>query len=264
MLMHLLFALLALVFPLCASYPHTDKQRLAVQQIFDAFGLSDPDRECPLLWIQSGKERWDFDQRFEKRSEELLPLFQQAGLLDEVLPDKEAYDAILIHGATWTALQKRLLFAYELLEKGVQCRTLVFLGGYRALKDEEKTLDPSLATEMDMIHWLYLCTPRPEEMTGIEVEFIEGPAVWPNQRATTKDAGMAWLASCPKARSCLAISNQPYVEYQQAVLRSLLPEDYELETAGPGVSFTPSVALLLDTLGKIWITSAPIEGHARR
>lgn len=53
------------------------------------------------------------------------------------------------------------------------------------------------------------------------------------------------------------------VAYQQAVVRALLPFDFELETAGPTPASPPSVALLLDTLAKeiFWISLIPLHGQ---
>jgi hypothetical protein len=88
-------------------------------------------------------------------------------------------------------------------------------------------------------------------MESIPVVFTNAPAQPGAKRATTRDTIREWLSEKPIPGKCLAISNQPYVEYQQAVTVRLLPEDFSLEAVGPPIDGTPSVAILLDTLGRL-------------
>jgi hypothetical protein len=48
----------------------------------------------------------------------------------------------------------------------------------------------------------------------------------------------------------LFISNQPYIEYQNAIVSVLIPEGFSFETVGFSILEPPSVAIMLDTLGK--------------
>src|SRR5689334_8402774 len=43
-------------------------------------------------WLQKGKERWEFETRFEKLKDKLWPFFEKLGLLESVAPQKANYD----------------------------------------------------------------------------------------------------------------------------------------------------------------------------
>ena len=61
----------------------------------------------------------------------------------------------------------------------------------------------------------------------------------------------------------LAISNQPYVGYQNAVLQNLLPNTFGIETVGKSASPNIKITTALDTLarwlqqGYAFISSSP-------
>jgi hypothetical protein len=121
---------------------------------------------------------------------------------------------------------------------------LVFLTGERPLLDSEKEYLPGLQTESEMVRWVYEHSDLPKEIPPL---FIEVPMKG-NRRPNTLDTIHAWLQTDPHPITCLALSNQPYVHYQQAVLDRLLP--FSVETVGNAVIGNPSVALMLDTLAR--------------
>ena len=104
--------------------------------------------------------------------------------------------------------------------------------------------------ETDMVRWVYSRSTLPKD---VPVVFIDAPrkmkeGIW--VRPDTKDTIAEWLKTNPKMRYLLAVSNQPYVEYQNAVLGSLIPKGFKAETVGPAVQGEPTVALILDTIAK--------------
>lgn len=75
-------------------------------------------------------------------------------------------------------------------------------------------------TEADMAHVLFDQVQWPVDFKEIvEIEFVD-----------TGDTVKHWLLRNPRPGSVLSISNQPYVRYQHAVLKTLLPSTFELET----------------------------------
>jgi hypothetical protein len=135
------------------------------------------------------------------------------------------------------------------LKKGVHVNQIVFLTGERDLLDSEKQ-QCGLSLESEMVQWAYIRSDLPKE---IHVLFVNAPkkqraGVW--GRPQTIDTVAAWLGTNPQPGTCLGISNQPYVQYQDAVMRSLLPDTFTVETAGPAVQGEPTVALILDTIAK--------------
>jgi len=213
-----------------------------LQDILDYFSISV--EEVKEKWVQQGKERWEFDERYESERECVWPLFERARYIFEIAPTKMHYEYALVFGALLSTAQKRIAYLKELLERGIHFDRIVFLTGERLLLDSEKTLC-FCTTEKEMIEWVYEHSDLPKK---IPVLFIDSPMQ--EKRPTTKDTIDSWLETEPKIGSCLAISSQPYVLYQDSVLRSVISEEFEIETVGPQVTGNPTVALILDTVAK--------------
>lgn len=240
---------------LFAAYPATEDQKGALEEILDLFGLKASEtREC---WVQMGKERWEYDRRYEEMRPVLWPLFERAGLINEAFPSESYYDYLLIHGALLSRIEKRWCYACELWKKGIRFGEIVFLSGERAILESERKRATGASTEFDLMKWVYAQTALPEDMERIPTSFINAQAAPGMTRPTTRDTILAWLAEKPAAGKCLAISNQPYVHYQDAVVLSFLPSSFSLETVGPGVDDPPKISIFLDTLGKILLYSVP-------
>jgi len=46
------------------------------------------------------------------------------------------------------------------------------------------------------------------------------------------------------------VSNQPYVGYQEAVIRYVLPSSFYIDAIGPRAAYIPSMEILLDNFAK--------------
>lgn len=193
------------------------------------------------LWMQQGKERWQFENKFEELRPEVWPLLQAIGMVDEIKPAKTHYETVLVLGALLSRVQDRVDY---LISCGISFDQLVFLSGERPLLDSEKEQLPGLLTESEMVRWVYQQSALPKD---VSVLFIEVPMKGA-RRPNTLDTINAWLKTDPHPATCLAISNQPYVHYQGAVLNRLLP--FSAETVGNSVKGKPTVALMLDTLAR--------------
>jgi len=65
----------------------------------------------------------------------------------------------------------------------------------------------------------------------------------PTLQSTIRD----WMATSPAPGSCLAISTQPFVGYQEAACKFLLSDQYPVEGVGPGTeNVYPSADLDLE------------------
>jgi len=81
------------------------------------------------------------------------------------------------------------------------------------------------------------------------VEFVKTPmqgSIRPNTASTFK----LWLQSQPKPGSCLAISHQPFIGYQDAVAHNTLPHGFTVETIGKPAPV--NVLVHLDTIAR-WL-----------
>lgn len=232
------------------------------------FLIADPQEELCLLfdvpssgqpmldairekWIQQGKERWFFDARYEELKSQAFPLFQKMGMVDEINPQKSHYDVVVITGSLLPTFQKRLKF---LIKTGVTFDKIVFLTGDRPLHDSEKENLPDLKTEGEMIQWIYEQSEISKEPSSF---FILAP-MRGERRPNSLDTIKAWLEFEPNPKSCLIISSQPYVRYQGAIFERFLPFSFEM--VGPAITGSPTVALMLDTLGReIYYKQGEIE-----
>ncbi|MBX7065817.1 MAG: hypothetical protein K1X28_01170 [Parachlamydiales bacterium] len=220
------------------------------QQLYDLFGISDLNgvRE---KWIQQGKERWVFDQRYEDLKETVWPLFRELGMVEEIKPARKHYDTVVLLGALYSTFQRRLDY---LVNTGVTYDRIVLLSGERPLLDSEKAKLPGLSTEAEMVQWVYDHSPLSKDISAL---FISVPMKG-ERRPTTFDTILAWLETKPNPKWCLVISTQPYVHYQGAVFNRIFP--FYTEMAGPAITGSPTVALMLDTLGReIFFREGDIE-----
>ena len=191
------------------------------------------------LWMQQGKERWQFENKFEELRPAVWPLLQEMGMIDEIKPTKTHYETVIVLGALLSRVEDRVDY---LISCGISFDQLVFLSGERPLLDSEKEKLPGLLTESEMVRWVYEHSDLPKDHS---VLFIEVPMKG-ERRPNTLDTINAWLKTNPHPATCLANSNQPYVHYQGAVLDRLL--SFSAETVGNPVKGKPTVALMLDTL----------------
>jgi len=219
----------------------------AFEEILELFGVEEARVE--ELWMQKGKERWEFDKRYEYMRPTAWPYFEIAGLVFEAFPQSREYDYAIVFGALLATVEKRIAFLERLRERGVNFNEIVFLTGDRDLLLSERERS-GCRIESEMVEWAY----RQSDLSkDIPATFVFAPKQSESgflRCPRTHDTVEAWLRLSPTPGRCLAVSNQPYVGYQHAVLNSLLPRGFSLETVGPGIQGEPTVALMLDTIAK--------------
>ena len=255
------FSLLSQSVGFALSPPHAfeiQQENAAFDQLLCFFGIppnAEPEElvaETQRLWYQSGKERWELDARYEELRPQLWPLFEKMGLFQALKPSKNHYDYALVNGALLSSVEKRVAYLSSLCEQGIRFGQIVFLAGERPLQAFEKEqTSPLLSTEREMVEWVYRNSSLPKDLP---VQFVDAPmrqkadGTW--TRPHRSDTILAWLTQNPKKGSCLAISNQPHAAYEQAAARRALPPSFQLETVGPALTGSPSVALILETIAK--------------
>lgn len=229
-------------------------------------------------WLRKpGVERWQMEKKYEQLRPQLEPLFEPLGVIDEVQPSQKNYDQLLILGATVFRMRTRLAYALKLWDSGIRFNKLVFLVGQRPRDPEvespEKLFDrnntelairkdwqePTLipATETDMARMVVDQTDLPKDFKdSVEIIFMDTP-MQPTpdggtRRPSTADTIQLWLQKTHPQGPILAISNQPYVGYQHAVIKSFVPKELIIETAGPKADSKQSVDVMLDNLAR-WL-----------
>jgi len=188
-------------------------------------------------WLQAKKERWELDQRYEEMKEKALPILQRLGCIDPIYATKDQYDYALVLGAVGKAMERRLNFLYEEWEKGVRFKKIYLLTGERVLDPQRESFPLGLKYETDLFIHLFNAHPlsklAPMEVIDSPQElFPGGSSRRPNTASTVRD----FLKAKPNPGSCLVISTQPFVGYQEAVVKLFLPPSFAVECVGPGTT----------------------------
>jgi hypothetical protein len=232
-------------------------------------------QETQKQWLRAaGKERWQVDEVLAHRKDELLPLFAQLGLCNEVKVSQKKYDYVLLLGATTSRMWTRLNYAIQLWNQGVRFDHIVLLGSERPLDpaiESPQTLhglhDSSLLkrndfvplaelpkTEAQAFAYIFNQIALPDQMKSVPLTIIDSKMrTNPDntvKRPTTGDTIFDWLAQQPKPGTCLLISNQPYVHYQDSVAKTFIPANWPVETVGQSASNSTRIVELLDTLAR--------------
>lgn len=242
------------------------KAQPALANVLHAFSIAaiTPDeivKETQKAWLRpAGKERWEVDDVYAARKQELMPLFKDLGLVEEKRPLQNIYDYLLVMGALYTRAKSRLEYAISLACIGINFRTIVILGSERPLNAQQEPDSlfygsPLPKTEFQMMQWLFEHTLMPTNMYHAALWINTPNKIDENgkmQRATTADTINMFLTHNPIPGTCLVISNQPHVEYQAAVTRFLLPESFIVEGVGHSLSEKAPVSEILDALAR-WI-----------
>src|SRR5579872_5879187 len=91
-------------------------------------------KEQPIGFIRPrGKERWEISDIHEDKRADIIATFEQMGILDTLLPTKTHYNYVMVHGATLSRAQTRMLFLVELYNQGIRFDNIIILSGKRIL-----------------------------------------------------------------------------------------------------------------------------------
>lgn len=172
------------------------------------------------------------------------------------------------------SVRKRLAFLVREWNRGVRFDHIIMLAGQRPLDAELESLsvlydrknkelpirqswhEPQLPpkTETEMMRMIFEQAQLPEALAKVQFRVIDTPmqkrADGSVCRPTTGDTVNAWLAQNPEPGNCLVISNQPYVAYQDSVMRCLMPKSFTIETIGSNDQETERLSTLLDTVAR--------------
>jgi len=228
-------------------------------------------------WLrQTGKERWEMEEKFPEKRQKLINLFDQLGTIKEIKPQKKQYDYVLFFGASFPAFKRRLNFLFQLWNDGIRFNTVVFLGGQRPLDPQlespEILLDTATnsfpykkawelktempQTEIDMMKFVFDQAELPQGFELVNLVFVDTPMQKTDsgqpRRPITVDTINKWLKTYPKPGSLLVISSQPHVGYQDTVARTVLPSHFSIETVGAAAGPGLKTAVYLDNLAR-WL-----------
>ena len=229
-------------------------------------------------WLRKpGQERWHLEKQYQDIHATLMLIFTQLALIDEVQPLYKHYMYALMLGSTVQVIRIRLGYLIYLWNKGVRFDTIVMLGGQRpmdpTIENETTLLNNTESydvfpfkqgwtlqgdlpnTEITMMRMVFDQAQLPAGFEKVPVVYIDVPmkvtADGKLARPTTGDTIAYWLATNPSIGSCLAISSQPQVNYQDTVIRTYLPKEFSVETVGCSIDNpTEKDAIILDAIAR--------------
>jgi len=206
-------------------------------------------------WLRK-KERWLVNELYKHQKKIIFEAMKHLGCIEAIHPQKTEYDYILLLGCPYQKFLIRLGYLEKILKR-ITYKQIFILSGHRPLDAQiemplfESKYAFQAKHESEMINTVlkeksfkkyahfHLSLPMIDTITEI-------------RRPNTEDTVKAWnLLKLPHKR-CLIISNQPYVGYQDSVVRTYLEPDYDIETVGDRIYQEPNSAVFLDNLTR-WI-----------
>jgi hypothetical protein len=252
-LFFLLFSFTLYAIPLTenGALKPTAKEILTLFDVQDNLPLEEI---CLLLenqWLQAYIESWNMDLRFEDKYDQIFPFFEQLQYTNTIKASKEHYNYALVLGATKKVMEIRLNFLYEEWLRGVRFDRIVLLAGARDLNPAVEIYPEELKTENELLIYLFNRHPLKELAPYVVIDspkqMLENGTL---RRPTTSSNIIDWLKSNPKPGSCLAVSTQPFLNYQESVIRYHLPSSFDIELIGPEVRRKYPLSNYLDLFAK--------------
>lgn len=232
-------------------------------------------KEQPVGFLRpKDKERWQITSYVTAKADAIRHQCDLLAMLQEIKPLHHQYDYIVVFGGSIHGIRMRLAFLKKLWEEGVRSQKIIILTGQRfldpaieseaILTDKNNGLLPITSTwsmkdypktETDMIRMVLEQSIVPQDWHSIPIIYIDTPAPLGSMRPNTGDTIQYWLTTQPIPGSLLAISEQPLIGYQDAVLRRFLPKSFIIETVGSAIVPDTKPELLIGTVGW-WLYNA--------
>jgi len=222
-------------------------------------------------------ERWqEQTDRFEELKPKIKPLLQEFGFVDASSSHFKEYQGAIVHGALLSRVRLRLHYLIEQWKQGVRFSRIYFLSGERPLEAQYENQDTFMddsdsllkirkewtaplefpKTESEMTRLVWEQSEIPEDMRKeVEVHFINAPMKKDLKsdrliRPTTDDTVESWLKALPPHGRYLAVTNAPYTNRQDLVVRAIAPKEYGFDTVGSRSREQEKIAIFLDELAR--------------
>lgn len=253
-------------------------------QLFNAMHITHDNTLETILahtkkWLRpSGQERWENQKTFSYTYDELSRIFTKLCLVQKINPSYQEYTYSLLFGGCLSDVRNRLYHLIQAWQMGIRFATIVVLTGKRLLDERIENANTMIhvpcatlswkknwhhvgqvpTTETEMIKLIFDQTETPKEWETMPISFVDTPTQHAEdgtvRRPNTLDTIAWWMTTDkPQPGSILAISNQPFVGYQNSVLRSVLSKNFLIDTVGDEIDANNrTVATILDSLAR-WI-----------
>lgn len=201
-----------------------------------------------------------------------LEIFEYLNIIYDILPLQPVgyiYNTCFVHGMNFFDFQIRFKFMLDLWRQGYRWKRTVFLTGERDLDpiiehpskfsisilDQKEDWVEKLSKskyENEMIKIIYEKCVLPKDFTN-NVYFAVSPKIG-HSRPNTYSTFIQWMNDSKSygieyndSEINLAISNQPFVMYQDLVAKSVFK--FPLETVGPKI-YNPNFDIIFDVLSR--------------
>ncbi len=244
-----------------------------------ALNLSAMNSFAQSHWLRKpGEERWEMlPSKYQKNAKKIVPLLKKLNMLDQVFPSQTAPDYAILLGATTSCMQTRMMYLITQIENHkFTPKKIIILTGDRPLDPQKERksdlLDPRFIckerkspsstlpkTESEAAKFIWNHLPKPHQINSIPVEFV--PTSMIKQagklvRPTTIDTIETWLYTKPHIGSIVAISNNPYIPFQEETMKPPLIKSGwfknggTLEVIGDANDDKTNMAVQLDTIAR--------------
>lgn len=220
-------------------------------------------------------ERWEVTTG-KWMNEDLLELQKHLrilGLIDEVSPQHQRPDAVCVLGASYARIAKRIKHLEGLLEKGFKPQTLILLAGERyvtvgvdgteaelqEIAAEFSLNDYKMLTETHMIKKAYQDSTLFGKFPLFVIDTPRGEERRPTTPMTIRELN-DFLQNHQDLKHIVFISNQPYVKYQEGMIRAVLKNmgsTITFEVIGNAVQQPDVTRPLIEGVGSHIYTSSP-------
>ncbi len=126
-------------------------------------------------WLQTGKERWEFQELEEEKKQQLIPLFEQIGLFDESRASFNEYDYALVYGGFYSRVQQRIQHLIKEYERGIRFNEVILLTGQRYLDPNTNEKSLPFRTETEMMLFVWENSNMPQGLRDIPMRVIDAP-----------------------------------------------------------------------------------------
>ncbi len=220
-------------------------------------------------WLRKpGKERWEMEKRDDVSLDALREQIKLFVDTIDATGHEKKYTYLIILGALFSSMQGRLQTAMRLIDEcGVKVDEIVYLVGQRpCYKDQgenEEVFKAHAGTdeirkvpndEASMAQFLHEYAKKSEGFAALPVLYVSAPmkeVAGKQVRPTTQDTVECFVQQVKKDRaSCLVVSSQPFVLYQDSVLKTYLPASWSVCTVGDHSSRADDVAVVLDSVAR--------------
>ena len=229
--------------------------------------------------IRNGEqERWEVHSLnwMTQNKERLRHNLKTLGFIEAIKPQQQSVDAVCVLGATTAKMADRIDYVESLIQAGLQTKSIILLAGERYVTKDvdgtEKELtqlakklnfpDWRKLTETHLIKDLYSTSAL--QNRGIMTYLIDTPArnlPRPTTQTTTLEL-ISWLKTHDNIKKIIFVSNQPYVHYQNAIIRSIFEEQklpHYYEVVGNAVLKLEKMQPVIEGLGSyIWAISPTV------